>query len=292
MTAIQIFESPDFGNMRVTDRNGQEWYCSADVCRACGIANSRDAVSRLDEDERITLEFPTVGNSDGRENTGNLRTKITFVSEPGLYSLILTSNKPEAKAFKRWITHEVIPSIRKTGFYVSTKELHRRDEIIDRLEDELHLLRQQVNGLRNGHGSFQLWDVAQHLRKNGIGNGNDHKLVLMMVEQGLLQKDTSIKKRGLYRPFLKDIRAGYFDHELTHNGQPAPVWKADICVTAKGLDWIIHTFLSLRHRKWEQERPMITHSRVVQRRLAELSPEVGGPIFISDECGSREAWID
>ena len=141
MTAIQIFESPEFGNMRITDRNGQEWYCSADVCRACGIANPSQAISRLDEDEKITLTF-----NEGNPRAG-IPHSLTFVSEAGLYALILTSTKPEAKTFKRWITHEVIPSIRKTGFYVSTKELHRRDEIIDRLEDELHLLRQPVGNV-------------------------------------------------------------------------------------------------------------------------------------------------
>jgi len=72
MTSILIFNSPEFGDIRVTNQSGQEWYCSADVCRACGIANSRDAVSRLDEDEKMRVsEIPT---SSGRQ-------EMTFVSE-------------------------------------------------------------------------------------------------------------------------------------------------------------------------------------------------------------------
>ena len=119
MTNIQIFQNSEFGDMRITDQNGQEWYCAADVCRACGIANSRDAVSRLDEDEkRRVSEIPT---PSGKQ-------EMTFVSEAGLYALVLTSTKPEAKAFKRWITHEVIPQIRKTGGY-SAKTLSG-DELI------------------------------------------------------------------------------------------------------------------------------------------------------------------
>jgi hypothetical protein len=164
--------------------------------------------------------------------------------------------------------------------------VHRLQERIDRLEDENYQLWQRVNGLKIGHGSFQLWDVAQQLRKNGIGNGNVHQVLTMMIDNGLLLKDVSIKKRAFYRPFLKDIRLGYFDHELTNNGQPVPVWQSQITVTAKGLDWIIQTFLSLRNRKWEQERPMIQYSRAVQCRLAEIPAEAGGRIIVSDELGN------
>ena len=160
MTAIQIFQNPEFGDMRVTDQNGQEWYCSADVCRASGIDNSRDAVSRLDEDERITLEFPTVGNSDGRENTGNLRTKITFVSEAGLYALILTSNKPEAKAFKRWLTHVVIPSIRRTGGYGITPTLDYLTKRLDAVEAELFAARKIIDFHENSDDVFDFDYVA------------------------------------------------------------------------------------------------------------------------------------
>ena len=113
-----------------------------------------------------------------------------------------------------------------------------------------------------------------------------NKLVADMVAHGLLHKDTSIKKRSLYRPFLKDFRSGYFDHELTSNGQPRSVWQSDITVTAKGLDWIIRTFLELQNRKWECERPMIRYSRETQRRLAGLPPEAGGRITIADELGN------
>ena len=78
-----------------------------DVCNALGIKNNRDALTRLDEDEK------GVGLTD----TNGGRQEVVIINEPGLYSLVLRSRKPEAKAFKRWITHEVIPSIRRTGSY-------------------------------------------------------------------------------------------------------------------------------------------------------------------------------
>ena len=91
----------------ITDDQGSIWFVAADVCEALTISNSRDAISRLDDDEK------GVGNADtlGGEQS------LTIINESGLYSLILTSRKPEAKRFKKWVTSEVLPSIRKTGGY-------------------------------------------------------------------------------------------------------------------------------------------------------------------------------
>ena len=91
---------------------GEPWFVAADVCRALGLGNSSDVIKRLDEDERTLVSIE--GASNGLP--------VNAVNEPGLYALILGSRKPEAKAFKRWITHEVIPSIRKTGGYIAGQE--------------------------------------------------------------------------------------------------------------------------------------------------------------------------
>lgn len=93
--------------VRIYLHDGVPWWVAMDVCAAIGIDKHRDAISRLEEDERGSVEVDTLG---GRQEVG-------AVNEAGLYTLILRSRKPEAKAFKRWITHEVIPSIRKTGSY-------------------------------------------------------------------------------------------------------------------------------------------------------------------------------
>lgn len=105
---MQIFEYEDNDQFRVIDREGEPWFVLTEVCKKIGIANPRDAASRLDDDEK-----DGVGISDamGREQ------KTTVISKSGLYSLVLRSSKPEAKRFKKWITSEVLPSIRKTGSY-------------------------------------------------------------------------------------------------------------------------------------------------------------------------------
>ena len=105
MNDLQVFENPDFGQVRTVTRDGEPWFVAADVCRALGHSNVTVALDRLDDDEKAKFNLGLRGGDTG------------CVNEPGLYSLVLGSRKPEAKNFKRWITHEVIPSIRKTGSY-------------------------------------------------------------------------------------------------------------------------------------------------------------------------------
>ena len=105
---IQVFENNDFGQIRVIERDGEPWFVAADVCNVLDLSNPTIAVSRLDEDERAKFNLGRQGDA-------------TIVNEPGLYTLVLGSRKPEAKAFKRWVTHEVIPTIRKTGAYSTRK---------------------------------------------------------------------------------------------------------------------------------------------------------------------------
>lgn len=104
LPALLQFETHE---IRVIDRDGEPWWVLADVCRALEIGNPTDTAARLDDDEKSTLD--TVEGGPARN----------IVSEPGLYKLIGTSRKPVAKRFDRWVRHEVLPSIRKTGSYGS-----------------------------------------------------------------------------------------------------------------------------------------------------------------------------
>ncbi len=109
-TTVQIFQNEEFGKLRsFLDAEGNPWFIAKDACAALAIENYRDALARLEEDERGSVLVDTLGGKQA----------MATVNEPGLYSLILRSRKPEAKKFKRWITHEVIPSIRKTGQYTN-----------------------------------------------------------------------------------------------------------------------------------------------------------------------------
>ena len=112
MNELTVFNNEEFGEIRTITIDGEPWFVAADVCRALEIGNPTDATHRLDADEKMITLVSIEGNRRGNPN-------MTVVNEPGLYTLILSSRKPEAKAFKRWITHDIIPTIRKTGGYVN-----------------------------------------------------------------------------------------------------------------------------------------------------------------------------
>lgn len=115
---LMIFESADFGRVRSVLKDGAPWFVAVDVCKALGLNQVTRAMSRLDSDEGGLLEVPHPQNADKT-------IEINAVSEAGLYHLILCSKKPEARAFKRWITHEVIPAIRKHGAYMTKSVLEQ-----------------------------------------------------------------------------------------------------------------------------------------------------------------------
>lgn len=115
---MQIFNNEQFGEVRTVLQNGEPWFVAADVCRALDIAPT--ATRRLDDDEKGLRSTQTLGGMQ----------EIVIINEPGLYSLVLGSRKPEAKAFRRWITHEVIPAIRKTGGYIAGEENMTDDELV------------------------------------------------------------------------------------------------------------------------------------------------------------------
>lgn len=123
MNDVTIFRKDEFGAVRAVTLEGEPWFVAADVCRALEIDNT--ATRRLDEDEKAALRL-TQTSSNGTEQGRD----VTIINEPGLYALVLSSRKPEAKAFKRWITHEVIPSIRKTGGYIAGQETMDDDQLL------------------------------------------------------------------------------------------------------------------------------------------------------------------
>ena len=125
---LMIFENEAFGKMRTLNLNGEPWFVAVDVCSVLDLSNPTIAVSRLDEDERAKFNLGRQGDA-------------TIVNEPGLYTLVLGSRKPEAKAFKRWITHEVLPNIRKHGVYITDEKLKlfaEHPELLDALMKSLY----------------------------------------------------------------------------------------------------------------------------------------------------------
>lgn len=119
MKNLKIFNNHEFGKIRATlDENGEPWFVASDVCKSLEIKNTTDALKRLDEDEKSRFNL---GLSGGATNV---------VNEYGLYNLVLASRKKETKPFRRWITHEVIPAIRKDGGYMLVDKNNSEEEIM------------------------------------------------------------------------------------------------------------------------------------------------------------------
>lgn len=161
MNELQVFNSEQFGDVRVVMQDNEPWFIAADVCCVLEHTNVSIALARLDEDEKAKF---SLGLQGGATNV---------VNEPGLYTLVLGSRKPEAKAFKRWVTHEVIPAIRKHGIYATdatidhmisdpdfgiqllTQLKSERDKRIE-LENTIALQNQQIAELSPKAGYYDL----------------------------------------------------------------------------------------------------------------------------------------
>ncbi len=113
MNEIKAFNSLEFGEIRTAVVNNEPMFCLIDICKALELSNSRIVADRLDEDERRKLDLPRQGET-------------WFITESGLYAVVLRSDKPAAKKFRKWVTSEVLPNIRKHGIYAT-------DNVIDNI---------------------------------------------------------------------------------------------------------------------------------------------------------------
>jgi len=159
MSNLQIFNNSEFGRIRIVNCDGEWWFVAKDVCDILEHSNSRMALERLEYDEKGVSSIDTPGGIQAMQT----------VNEPGLYSLILGSRKPEAKAFKRWITHEVLPSIRKTGQYsLNNLEISLKEKGLIAQEAQANCSLYQVEINRAKNESMGLRMTIMELREKNI----------------------------------------------------------------------------------------------------------------------------
>ena len=127
MNEIQVFNNPQFGAVRTAGTADNPMFCLADVCQAIGITNARNVKGRLDEEDVHLVDTPTNGGTQ----------QITFVTESGLYDVIIRSDSEQAKPFRKWVTSEVLPSIRKHGMYATGETI---ESILNNPENAITIL--------------------------------------------------------------------------------------------------------------------------------------------------------
>lgn len=163
--SVAVISSPEFGEIRSAVVDGTPLFVAKDICDALGISKYRDALTRLDEDERASISVDTLG---GKQS-------MIAVNESGLYTLVFQSRKPEARAFRKWVTGEVLPNIRKHGVYM-TPEVTMSAKNLKRLRKQmLEQMRKYLieNDLRKCAKRFGTSSMAVHSILKGDFEHND-----------------------------------------------------------------------------------------------------------------------
>ena len=161
MNELQIFNSEEFGEVRTVVLNSEPMFCLVDVCKALDIKNATDVAKRLDDDERTRLNL-------GRQGETN------FVTESGLYAVILRSDKPNAKKFRKWITGEVLPSIRKTGSYGKPMTTAEKIQLLAQGNEELsgrvEKVEDKIDSLENDMPLYgcEIDEIQKHVKRRGV----------------------------------------------------------------------------------------------------------------------------
>lgn len=235
MNEIQTFDSPEFGSIRVVrDEDGEPWFVAKDVLDVLDL--DKTALRKLDEDEKGVDSIHTPGGEQ----------QMTIVTEPGFYKLVMRSRKPEAKAFQRWVTHEVLPALRRDGGYMVARAdetpeqtmaravllaqatIDRQKSRIAGLEAENEEMRPKAlfaDAVAASDGTCLIGEFAKMLRQNGVDIGQN-RLFAMLREDGYLGKAGQNRnvptqrsmELGLFR--IKETAITHSDGHVTINRTP------------------------------------------------------------------------
>lgn len=245
---VQPFDFKGYKVRTLTFETGQIWWVLKDVCEVLGIRNATDVAKRLDRDE-VT-----------RFNLGGLSGQANIVNETGLYRIVLRSDKPEAREFQRWVTHDVLPSIRRHGAYMSEAVVERtladpdylirlatqlKEDRAARVKAERQLETQKpkvlfADAVSAAHTDILVGDLAKILKGNGVDTGGT-RLFAWMREHGYLMKAGSAKNMPTQRAMelglfhVKETTVVHADGHTTINKTPK--------VTGKGQAYFISQFL-------------------------------------------------
>ena len=229
MNDLQIFNNEEFGEIRTAVINDEPMFCLIDICKALEIKNATDVAKRLDEDELTRL------------NLGSRAGETNFITESGLYAVILRSDKPNAKKFRKWVTSEVLPSIRKTGSYGMPKTTGGQIQLLAQgyteLEQKVNDIKDDVSELKENVPlySCDIDEIQQHVKRRVVN--------IFGGKQSEAYRDNSIRHKTfsdiwtqLKREYgcvstYKSIKRKYIDdvHEFI-----------DCYVVPKYLDELIH----------------------------------------------------
>ena len=249
MSNIQIFNYNSV-EVRTIQNDGEPWFVLKDVCNVLHIGNSRDVVARLDQDEKGVGQIDTLGGKQ----------EMTIINESGLYNVILRSDKPEAKPFRKWVTSEVLPTIRRHGMYATPDTVEKMLADPDTTIKLLETIKQEraarlaleaqaeadkpkvlfADAVSASHTSILVGDLAKLLRQNGVEIGQN-RLFSFLREKGYLCSQG--ERYNL--PTQRSMDRGWFQVKETTINQPNGSVRITrtVKVTGKGQQYFINLFL-------------------------------------------------
>lgn len=260
MNNIKVFENNEFGTVRTVEVDREPFFVGKDVAEILGYSNPSKAISmHVDEEDKEFVMMNIANSQNGNLPIG--QTKTALINESGLYSLVLSSKLPTAKRFKRWVTSEVLPAIRKTGGYIGGAENMSEAEImaravligqrtieeqkrkIDNLQNEIDVNRPKVlfaDAVSASHTSILVGELAKILRGNGCNIGQN-RLFERLRNDGYLMKCGTSKNIPTQRAMemgLFEIKEGSYI-----NGNGVNVITKTTKVTGKGQTFFVNKFL-------------------------------------------------
>lgn len=206
MNDLQIFNNEEFGEVRTVLVDNEPMFCLVDICRALDISNPSKVAQRLDEDERTKLEL-------GRQGETN------FITESGLYAVILRSDKPNAKKFRKWVTSEVLPTIRKTGSYNKPMSTAEKIKLLaqgnEELNERVEKVEDKLDSLENDMSLYgcEIEELKNHISRRAISilDGKNSEAYKDASIRGTVYKDIykQLKREYGYASSYKSLKRKY-----------------------------------------------------------------------------------
>lgn len=248
MNDLKIFENKEFGKIRTVIENGETWFIGKEVADILEYANTAKAIrDHVDEEDKLTERIVLSGQN--RE--------VIFINESGLYSLILSSKLPNAKKFKKWVTSEVLPSIRKNGGYIAGQETMSDDELMARAlqvaqnkilerDKQIETMKPKAifaDAVAASHTSILIGDLAKLISQNGVNIGQK-RLFKWLRDNGYL-----IKREGSDRnmPTQRSMEMKLFEVKESTISNPDGSVRITRTpkVTGKGQQYFVNKFLAI-----------------------------------------------
>lgn len=248
MNDLKIFENKEFGEIRTVVKDGEPWFVGKDVAEILGHSNPQRALrDYIDDDDKGVTKIVTPGGTQ----------TMAIINESGLYSLILSSKLPNAKKFKKWVTGEVLPSIRKNGGYIAGQETMTDDELMARAlqvaQNKLLERDKQIETMKPkaifadavaaSHTSILVGELAKILKQNGINIGQN-RLYEWLRENGYLIRGN--KRTDRNAPTQRSMDMGLFEVKISTvvNSDGSVRETRTTKVTGKGQQYFINKFLT------------------------------------------------